>query len=70
MKVQFNGSEVEASGVEVLTADEKWSEYQLADGKVLRLKTVLLDVQRIEGMKNSDGSQVYQFQTHVVSKVS
>lgn len=69
MKVQYQGKEVEATEVEVLLNKEQWNEYQLSDGKVLLLKTVLVGIQRIEGLTNPDGTPIYQFQTHLVPRV-
>ncbi len=69
MKANFQGKEVEATEVDVLLSKEQWNEYQLADGKVLLLKTVLVGVQRIEGNTNPDGTPIYQFQTHLVPRV-
>jgi len=69
MKINYQGREVEANEVEVVSSNEHWNEYQLADGKVLLLKTVLVGVQRIEGVTNPDGSPTYQMQTHIVPRV-
>lgn len=69
MKANFKGREVEATEVEVVLSREQWNEYQLADGKVLLLKTVLMGVQKVEGQTNPDGSPVYLFQTHLVPRV-
>jgi hypothetical protein len=69
MKVNFQGKEVEATEVEVLTSDEKWNQYQLADGKVLMFKEVLVSVYKLEGVTNPDGTPAYQFQTHKVVRV-
>lgn len=69
MKANFQGREVEVSEIEVLLSKEPWSEYQLADGKMLLLKTVLVGVQRIEGETDSDGNPIYMFQTKSVSRV-
>lgn len=69
MKAQYQGREVEANEVEVLSCNEQWNEYQLADGKVLLLKTVLVGIQKLEGVTNPDGSQAYQFQTHPVPRM-
>ena len=68
-KLNYQGKEVEATEVEVLTSDEHWNTYQLADGKVLMFKEVLVSVYRLEGEKNPDGTPVYQFQTHKVVRV-
>lgn len=69
MKTNFQGREVEATEIDVLLSKEQWSEYQLADGKVLLLKTVLTGVQRVEGQTNPDGSPIYILQTHLVPRV-
>lgn len=69
MKIKYQGQDAEATEVEVLLSKEQWSEYQLSDGKVLLLKTVLVGIQRIEGFTNPDGTPAYQFQTHLVPRV-
>jgi hypothetical protein len=69
VKAQYQGREVEVDEVEVLLSKEQWSEYQLADGKMLMLKTVLVGVQRIVGETAPDGAPLYQLQTHIVPRV-
>jgi len=69
MKISFQGETVEATEVEVLTSSEHWNEYQLADGKVLMFKEVLVAVLKVEGKTSPDGSQAYRFQTHKVVRV-
>jgi hypothetical protein len=69
MKIQYQGKEVEANEVEVILSKEQWNEYQLSDGKILLLKTVLVDIQKIEGETNPDGTPIYQYQTHLVPRV-
>ncbi len=69
MLVDFQGSKVEATEVEVLSSNEHWNEYQLADGKVLMFKEVLIAVYILNGKTNPDGSQTYQFQTSKVVRV-
>ena len=69
MKVNYQGREVEATEVEVISSDEKWNQYQLIDGKVLMFKEVLVSVYKMEGITNPDGTPAYQFQTHKVVRV-
>ena len=69
MKVNFQGEMVEASEVEVLVSSERWNEYQLADGKVLMFKEVLIAIFKLEGKTNPDGTQAYQFRTSKVVRV-
>jgi hypothetical protein len=61
MKLTYQGKEVDATEVEVISSNERWNEYQLADGKVLMFKLVVTAVYRIDGVKNPDGSTAYQF---------
>jgi len=69
MKVKHNDQEVEAIEVEVLSSEEHWNQYQLADGKVLAFKEVLVSVFKLEGVTNLDGTPAYQFQTSKVVRV-
>ena len=69
MKIEFKGRQIEATEVEVLFSSEPWNEYQLADGRCLRLKEILGSVYKLEGENNSDGTPVYQFRTHKVMEV-
>jgi hypothetical protein len=48
--------------VDVVSSKEAWSEYQLADGTVIRAKSVLLDVKKMIGQFNADGEPVYVMQ--------
>jgi hypothetical protein len=41
--------------IEMLEAKERWSEYRLADGTILRLKPVMIAIFRAEGQYTPDG---------------
>jgi len=69
MKVPYQGREVIAQEVDVLSASEPWCEYQLADGRVLSIKTVLISVSRAVTEKTPDGEPLYLTRTHQVVKV-
>ena len=60
---------IEADEVEVLTSKELWNEYQLADGKVISVKTVLISVSRAKTEKAPDGEPLYLTKTHQIVKV-
>jgi len=68
-RIKFQGREVEATEVDFLTRKEDWNEYQLSDGKVLRMKTVVSDVYRIEGEVDPEGNQIYQIRSTNVVRV-
>ena len=68
VKVPFNGQTVDAETVDVTQASERWNEYLLDDGTILKVKLVLTNVYRIEGQFDADGNPVYILQsTNVVS---
>lgn len=57
-----------ATDVEVLSAREAWSEYQLADGTVLRVKPIMISVSSIAAAQ-SDGDPVYNMKSTLVTDV-
>jgi len=67
--VSYQGRNVEVEEVEVLTESERWNEYQLADGKVLRIKTILLSVVRAVNERTPNGTPLYITKTHNVVEV-
>jgi hypothetical protein len=62
-KINFQGHDVEATEVQFQTHKEDWNEYQLMDGTVIKIKTVMGEIFRIEGMYDSEGNPVYQVKT-------
>jgi hypothetical protein len=57
------------SEVEVLSAKEAWSEYHLADGTVLRIKPIIIDVSRVSEAQTADGDPVYNMKSTLVTDV-
>lgn len=69
MKIKFQGRDIEATEVDFLTRKEDWNEYQLTDGRILRIKTILTEVYRIEEEKDPDGNPVYQVRSTNIVRV-
>ena len=69
MKINFQGREVEATDVDFITRKEDFNEYQLSDGKVIRMKTVVTDIFRLEGEKDPEGNPVYQVKSINILRV-
>lgn len=68
VKIEFQGQQVNAEMVEVSQAGERWNEYLLEDGTILKVKLVLTNVYRVEGQYDAEGNPVYILQsTNVVS---
>ena len=69
MKVKYKDREIEADEVETVAFTEPWNEYQLANGKVLKLKTVLTRVCRALDEKKDNGEDLYLIQSQQVFRV-
>ncbi len=68
VKIPFNGQEVEAETIDVTQCSERWNEYFLDDGTLLKVKLVLTNVYRVEGQFDAEGNPVYMLQsTNVVA---
>ena len=63
-KMNLQGKDVDATEVRFQTLKEEWNEYQLMDGTVLKMKTVVGEVFRIENTYDNEGSPVYQVKSN------
>ena len=70
VKIQFGGKQVDATPIDVNQAAEKWNEYLLEDGSVLKMKLVLKKVYRIEGQYDMEGNPIYAMQSTNVSSTT
>lgn len=62
-KLFFNGEWVAGTLVPVRSSQESWSEYLLEDEAVVRLKVVVTEVYRIEGIYDTEGNPVYHIRS-------
>lgn len=71
-KVSLNmgGKQVQATAIDVNQSGEKWNEYLLEDGTVLKMKLVLKKVYRVDGEYDEEGNPVYVMQSTNVTSVS
>lgn len=68
IKINFNGQQVDADAIDVNQSSERWNEYMLEDGTILKLKAVLTNVYRIDGQYDAEGNPMYILQsTNVIS---
>lgn len=65
-----DGVERDALEVGYQNPAEHWNEYLLDDGTVLRLKPVVTQIIRIEGLYDHNGDPAYQVQSMNVVTVS
>lgn len=71
VKVQGpGGGMVDAVEVGVEEATERWTDLKLADGTVIRIKTVVLTVLRLEGQYDQDGNPMYQIKANQIMTAS
>lgn len=57
--INYEGQPVSAEVVEVKQSNERWNEYLLDDGTVLKMKLVLTNVVRIDEKYDSTGNPAY-----------
>lgn len=62
--------ERDAELVEITESQERWSEYKLSDGTVLRLKPVALEVWRLDDAWDAEGNPQYFFKSAGVMSVN
>ena len=62
-KINFQGREVDATDVEFQTRKEDWNEYQLMDGTVIKMKLVVSQIFRVDGVYDTDGNPTYQIKS-------
>jgi hypothetical protein len=69
-KVNFQGQMVDAESVEFEADKELWSTYILHDGTALKIKAVLTDVSRLEGIFSPTGDPVYLVQASQILHIN
>jgi hypothetical protein len=67
--INYQGKSIDAEEIDVLTSNEKWNEYQLADGAELATKTVLIRVFKAIAEKTPDGEPLYIINSNSFVKV-
>ena len=55
--------------IEVIDAKERWSEYRLADGTTMRIKSVVIAVFREDGHQTPDGEPVYNMKSTPITDI-
>jgi len=69
-KVLLGNEEVDALEMPFQNVAEHWNEYLLQDGSVLRLKSVVTDILKLEGRYDGDGNPHYLVKSAQVVSVS
>lgn len=68
--INMGGKQVQATPVDVNQSGEKWNEYLLEDGTVLKMKLVLKKVFKVDGEFDEEGNPVYVMQSTNVTSIS
>lgn len=53
------GEVVDADEIEIVSEEEYWNRYELADGTVVKVKPVVVKIVRLRDTYSQDGSPVY-----------
>jgi hypothetical protein len=67
--VQLPTGMAEGFDVPIITSTEKWSEIQLEDGTVLRIKPNVISAIRVNGQYDQDGNPMYAIKSSQVMAV-
>jgi hypothetical protein len=70
MTINFGGRQVEATPVDVNQSSEKWNEYLLEDGTVLKMKLILKKVMRVDNEYDGEGNPIYVMQSTNVNTIT
>ena len=63
-----DGREVDATPIDIISANELWNNYILDDGSTLKLKAVITKVCRMDNAYDAEGNPLYSLQsTNIVS---
>jgi len=69
-KINFQGQIVDAEIVEFEVDKEQWSTYILHDGTALKVKAVVTEVARLDGVFAPNGDPVYMIQASQIMHVN
>lgn len=69
-KMNFQGRMVDVDIVEFEADKEQWSTYVLHDGTALKVKAVVTEVARIDGVYDQKGDPVYVIQASQIMHVN
>jgi hypothetical protein len=69
-KVRLGDKDVDATEMGFQTGGEHWNEYLLGDGTVLRLKPVVTEILRVDGLWDPEGNPVFIVKAANVVSVS
>ena len=67
--IKYQGRSVDAQELDVVSSNERWNEYQLADGTELAIKLVLVKVFRAVTEKSPEGEPMYMVNSQNIVKV-
>lgn len=69
VKVNFQGETVDATPIQVNSANEVWNSYLLEDGSVIKMKLVATGVVRIDNKYDPEGNPVYLVKSTNIASV-
>lgn len=64
-KYPYKDQQVDGEPVEFTTQGEQWTTYDLADGSTLKVKTVMMEVARLDEF-DANGNPIYLFSAQQV----
>jgi hypothetical protein len=68
-KINIQGKEIELHEVEPLNSSEKWNEYQMPNGDILKIKLIMTRIFTSSAEKLPNGNYPYNFDFKAVAEV-
>ncbi len=65
-----DGTQLEATEIGFRASGEYWNEYLLDDGTVVKIKVVVTDAMRLDGMYDPEGQPLYVVKSNNIMSVS
>ena|ERR1700733_8447263 len=69
-KVNFQGQSVDAEVIEFEPEREQWSTYILHDGSTMKIKAVVAEILRLQGVFTPNGDPIYMVQAQQILHVN
>ena len=63
MEIEYQGKMIEVDRVDFMERKEGWNEYQLTDGKIVRIKLIVTTIVKARDEKDQAGNTLYIIQS-------
>ena len=55
--------------LEIKKSEERWSEFELSDGSLIRVRPIMIEARRLKGKYNPNGEPIYEIKQGLIVDV-